>query len=51
MAGPECIPVVVPGAGNLLIRVTGRTKPGKYVIGLECVVSKPRLIRHAPVYR
>ena len=92
-------PVVVPGAGNLLIRVTGRTKPGKYAIGLECVdgrqadavtfktvtvrkqlpgwgmtsppalprnfkpnlivatgvrqviVSKPRLIRHAPVYR
>jgi hypothetical protein len=30
-------PVVVPGAGNLLIRVTGRTKPGKYAIGLECV--------------
>ena len=30
-------PVVVPGAGNLLIRVTGKTKPGKYLIGLECV--------------
>ena len=30
-------PVVVPGAGNLLIRVTGKTKPGKYAIGLECV--------------
>ena len=30
-------PVVVPGAGNLLIRVTGKTKPGKYPIGLECV--------------
>jgi len=92
-------PVVVPGAGNLLIRVTGKTKPGKYAIGLECVdgrqpdavtfktvtvrkqlpgwgpasppalprnfkpnlivqtgvrhviVSKPALIRHAPVYR
>jgi len=92
-------PVVVPGAGNLLIRVTGKTRPGKYAIGLECVagrqpdavtfktvtvrkqlpgwgpasppalprnfkpnlivqtgvrqvvVSKPRLIRHAPVYR
>lgn len=91
-------PVVVPGAGNLLIRVTGKTKPGKYAIGLECVdarqvdavtvkrvtvrkqlpgwiraspslprnfkpdlivrtgvrqviVSKPRLIRHAPVHR
>ncbi|HJY93911.1 MAG TPA: hypothetical protein VJ371_03105 [Streptosporangiaceae bacterium] len=29
--------VVVPGAGNLLIRVTGKTKPGKYAIGLECV--------------
>jgi hypothetical protein len=29
-------PVVVPGAGNLLIRVTGKTKPGKYAIGLEC---------------
>jgi hypothetical protein len=30
-------PVVVPGAGNLLIRVTGKTKPGRYAIGLECV--------------
>jgi hypothetical protein len=30
-------PVVVPGAGNLLVRVTGKTKPGKYAIGLECV--------------
>jgi len=30
-------PVVVPGAGNLLILVTGATKPGKYAIGLECV--------------
>jgi cytidylate kinase len=30
-------PVVVPGAGNLLIQVTGKTKPGKYAIGLECV--------------
>jgi hypothetical protein len=30
-------PVVVPGAGNLLIRVTGKTKPGTYSIGLECV--------------
>lgn len=30
-------PVVVPGAGNLLIRVTGKTRPGKYAIGLECV--------------
>lgn len=30
-------PVVVPGAGNLLIRVTGKTKPGTYAIGLECV--------------
>jgi hypothetical protein len=30
-------PVVVPGAGNLLIQVTGKTRPGKYAIGLECV--------------
>jgi hypothetical protein len=30
-------PVTVPGAGNLLIRVTGQTKPGKYTIGLLCV--------------
>lgn len=30
-------PVVVPGAGKVLIRVTGKTKPGKYAIGLECV--------------
>jgi len=30
-------PVVVPGAGNLLIEVTAKTKPGKYAIGLECV--------------
>ena len=30
-------PVVVPGAGNVLIRVTGKTKPGRYAIGLECV--------------
>jgi hypothetical protein len=30
-------PVVVPGAGKLLIRVTGKTKPGRYAIGLECV--------------
>jgi hypothetical protein len=30
-------PVTVPGAGNLLIRVTGRTQPGKYTIGLLCV--------------
>ena len=30
-------PVVVPGAGNLLIRVTGKTKPGKYQLGLECI--------------
>ena len=30
-------PVVVPGAGNLLVRVTGKTRPGKYAIGLECV--------------
>ena len=30
-------PVVVPGAGNVLIRVTGKTKPGKYAMGLECV--------------
>ena len=33
-------PVVVPGAGNLLIRVTGITKPGKYAIGLECVDAR-----------
>jgi hypothetical protein len=30
-------PVVVPGAGNLLVRVTGKTKPGRYAMGLECV--------------
>jgi hypothetical protein len=30
-------PVVVPGAGNLLVQVTGKTKPGSYAIGLECV--------------
>jgi hypothetical protein len=30
-------PVTVPGAGSLLIRVTGRTKPGRYTIGLLCV--------------
>ena len=30
-------PVLVPGAGNLLIRVTGKTRPGTYTIGLECV--------------
>jgi cytidylate kinase len=30
-------PVVVPGAGKLLMQVTGKTKPGKYAIGLECV--------------
>jgi hypothetical protein len=30
-------PVVVPGAGNQLIRVTGKTKPGRYAMGLECV--------------
>jgi hypothetical protein len=28
---------VVPGAGNPLIRITGKTKPGSYAIGLECV--------------
>jgi hypothetical protein len=33
-------PVVVPGAGNLLIRVTGKTKPGKYQIGLECIDAR-----------
>jgi hypothetical protein len=33
-------PVVVPGAGNLLIRVTGKTKPGKYPIGLECIDAR-----------
>jgi hypothetical protein len=33
-------PVVVPGAGNLLIRVTGKTKPGKYQIGLECINAR-----------
>jgi hypothetical protein len=30
-------PVTVPGAGDLLIRVTGKTKPGKYTVGLMCV--------------
>jgi len=30
-------PVVVPGAGKLLIQVTRKTKPGKYALGLECV--------------
>ena len=30
-------PVVVPGAGNLLVQVTGKTKPGRYAVGLECV--------------
>jgi hypothetical protein len=30
-------PVTVPGAGNLLIRVTGKTRAGKYTIGLLCV--------------
>ena len=33
-------PVVVPGAGNLLIRVTGKTKPGKYQLGLECIDAR-----------
>jgi hypothetical protein len=32
-------PVVVPGAGRLLMRVTGKTRAGKYSIGLECVRS------------
>jgi hypothetical protein len=30
-------PVTVPGAGNLLIRVTGKSKAGRYTIGLLCV--------------
>jgi hypothetical protein len=30
-------PVVVPGAGRVLIRVTGKTAAGKYRIGLLCV--------------
>jgi hypothetical protein len=29
-------PVTVPGAGRLLILVTGKTKPGTYTIGLLC---------------
>jgi Na+/H+ antiporter NhaA len=30
-------PVAVPGAGRLLIRVTAKSTPGKYTIGLLCV--------------
>jgi hypothetical protein len=33
-------PVEVPGAGNLLMRVTGKTKPGMYVIELWCVTRR-----------
>jgi hypothetical protein len=30
-------PVAVPAGGKVLMRVTGKTKPGKYHLGLECV--------------
>lgn len=32
-------PVEVRGSGNLLIQVTGKTKPGKYTIALSCVTK------------
>ena len=35
-------PVTVPGAGRLLILVTGKTKPGTYTIGLLCAGAHGR---------
>jgi hypothetical protein len=33
-------PVTLHGSGNVLIRVTGKTNPGKYTIGFWCATKK-----------